>query len=217
MKPYIFVTDFDGTLTKKDFYKILIDRYLPELGKRLYTEWKQNKIKDVDFLGEIFKSANRSENEFFEDIKSIEMDDYFEKFVCEIKNSGGDFLILSAGTSYYIEKLFEYKGIKNIKIISNKGKYENRGIHLLVDKESEFYSEVYGINKASVIKYLKQQYSKVYFAGDSGPDVEASKLADIPFATGKLKGMLNSQNISYIPFSNFKEISNYLKKIEVFL
>ena len=30
MKDFAFISDFDGTLTKKDFYKILSDAYLKE-------------------------------------------------------------------------------------------------------------------------------------------------------------------------------------------
>lgn len=215
MKSFIFVSDFDGTVTKKDFYRILIDNYLTDSGEKIYIDWQSGKIKDIDALELIYNSTGRTEPELFEDILSIELDPFFEEFVSKIKTAGGDFLILSAGTSYYINRFFEHKGIKDIKVISNRGEYQNKGIHLIVDKESPYYSEMHGIDKAKVVQSLKNEYSKIYYAGDSRPDIGAAKIADIAFATGNLVKHLDGINQPYIPFKSLKDIYDYLLNLEV--
>ena len=40
-KKFAFISDFDGTLTNKDFYKMIIDEYLGEEGKELYKAWRR--------------------------------------------------------------------------------------------------------------------------------------------------------------------------------
>ena len=43
MENFVFVSDFDNTLTHKDFYKIILDKYMKESGKKLFDEWKKTK------------------------------------------------------------------------------------------------------------------------------------------------------------------------------
>ena len=54
MNKFAFVSDFDGTLTKKDFYHIIIDKYLQDKGWKFYDEWKKTKKINVEFLNKIF-------------------------------------------------------------------------------------------------------------------------------------------------------------------
>ena len=216
MKEFIFISDFDGTMTAKDFYHIIIDKYLGEWGKELYASWKRNEMEDVEFLTTVFKSMNRTEEEIYEDILSIKLDESIAAFIQYIKLSGGDFLVLSAGTQYYIKRLLAFQGIDGIEIIANDGKYENKGITLIPpDKQHPFYSQRYGIDKARVVQSLKQKYKKVYYAGDGGPDVGAALLADIAFAKGELITLLQAETVGYVPFEYFSQVAEYLKNEEL--
>lgn len=210
MKKFVFVSDFDGTLTEKDFYQIIIDEYFKEEGAKLYKAWKNNEYKDIDFLGLIYKAINRDEEEILEDILSIPLDIYAKEFIEKVKSSGGDFVVLSAGTSYYIDRIFENKGITGVEVISNEGYYENKGIYLKIDTESPYHSEVYGVDKEKVVKGFKYEYEKVYFAGDSAPDLKAALLADVTFAKGVLQDLLRDENHPFIPVENFRQIEEYL-------
>jgi len=206
MKKFIFVSDFDGTLTEKDFYKIIMEEYLKEDCKKLYNDWRNKKIKDIDYLGYVFKSIGRNEKEIFEDIMKISLDPFAEEFIENIKANGGDFAVVSAGTSYYIDRIFESKCIKDVKVYSNKGVFKDNGIHFELDKTSEFYSDIYGIDKAKVVKKLKESYDFVFYAGDSEPDLNAALMADVVFAKSSLKELLDEKNKEYFKFENFKEI-----------
>ena len=140
-KKFAFISDFDGTLTNKDFYKMIIDEYLGEEGKELYKAWRRNEYKDKDFLHKIYSSINRDEDEILEDILKIEWDKNADKVIQKVKEAGGDFIILSAGTSYYIDRLLKEKGLSDIKVYSNPGEYKNRGIHLNIDENNPYTSE----------------------------------------------------------------------------
>ena len=60
MKKWAFVSDFDGTISKQDFYWMVIDKYFPE-GRELFKKWKSGELKDIEFLGTVFASINQSE------------------------------------------------------------------------------------------------------------------------------------------------------------
>lgn len=210
MKKFAFVSDFDGTLSDRDFYHIVIDKYLSSWGKNFYEEWKKTKKVNVEFLNKIFSSMDRDEEEILKDILDIPLDPFAKEFISFIQKSGGDFYILSAGTSYYINKVIEHFDLQNVTVISMKGIYKNRGIEIIPDPSGEFYSEVFGLDKAKVVLSLKNKYNKVYFAGDSEPDMMAAKEADCAFAKGKLKELLKQEDISYVPFDRFIQIKNYM-------
>lgn len=214
MKNFAFVSDFDGTLTEKDFYKIITDDYLKDEVSSMYQDWRNKKIKDKDYLGYIFKNIRRNEDEIYEDIMKISIDPYASEFVKNIKNAGGDFIIVSAGTSYYINKIIEKHGIDDVEIYSNKGVYKDNGIHFVLDEKNEFYSDIYGIDKMKVVKSLKNKYDKIFYAGDSEPDLNASLLADVIFARGSLVQLLKKENK---PFFEFKTFSDIWEKVIIYL
>jgi 2-hydroxy-3-keto-5-methylthiopentenyl-1-phosphate phosphatase len=124
-------------------------------------------------------------------------------------------LVLSAGTRYYIEKALHGKGIEEPWIIANPGFYGNGGVVMTADTDSPFYSETYGIDKSLVVKKYKQQYHKVFYAGDSEPDFKAALLADVAFARGQLARLLEIQGHPFIPFTSFQEIAAYLERTGV--
>lgn len=212
MGKFAFISDFDGTLTDKDFYTIIMDDYLKDECTEMYQQWKDNKIKDVDYLGYVFKNIKRNEDEINEDIMKISLDPYTGEFIRKINSRGGDFIVVSAGSTYYIEKVLVNEGIKDIKIYSNKGVFKDNGIHFELDETSEFYSPIYGIDKEKVVRKLQEQYHKVFYAGDSGPDLKAAMIADVVFARRNLVNLLEEENVEFIRFNNFIEIWTYVDK-----
>jgi 2-hydroxy-3-keto-5-methylthiopentenyl-1-phosphate phosphatase len=210
MKKFAFVSDFDGTLTDRDFYHIVMDKYLKAWAWEYYDEWRKTKKINVDFLNRIFGSMDRSEEEILEDILQLPLDPYAIDFIKKVEAFGGDFYILSAGTSYYINKLLGHLNIHNVTVISMEGKYQNRGITIIPDPQSEYYSSIWGVDKAKVVLSLKGKYEKVYFAGDSEPDAGAAKAADCAFARNELIKHLSEQKVPFIPFNKYNEVEEYM-------
>lgn len=154
MEKFLFISDFDGTLTQKDFYEIAINRFIPEEGRRIIAAWKNGEMTVFTFLKTVFQSLNRSEAEIEAAVAEIDVDPYINPFFSRIEKAGGDWLVLSAGTRYYIERVFRAQGIENPWIISNPGSYRNGGVEMTADTASPFYSETYGIDKSLVVNNL---------------------------------------------------------------
>lgn len=212
MKKFAFVSDFDGTLTKKDFYHIVIDTYFKEWGRTFYEDWKKKRKINVEFLNKIFGAMEKNEEEILAEIHRIPLDEYAEKFIERVKEAGGEFYIVSAGTSYYIDLLLTHRKIEGVKVISMAGAYKNGGIEITPDESSPYFSEVFGVNKAKIIEDLKLEFETVFFAGDSEPDLGAAKGADVAFAKSELKGLLEKEQQDFISFENYGEIEQHLQE-----
>lgn len=210
MKKWAFVSDFDGTISKKDFYWMVIDKYFSE-GKTLFNEWKSGKIKDIDFLATVFQAIHQEEANIIEEIHTIPIDEYVPSFIKHVQENGGDFYILSAGTDYYIHHILQKYDIKDVTVFSNEGFYHEKNIHMRIDQTDWKYSERYGIDKSKVIQKIKEEYKVVYFAGDSEPDSHPAVFADLTFAKDALQGMLEEKGVPYIAVEEFTEIEKYLK------
>lgn len=211
MNKWAFVSDFDGTISRQDFYIVMMDKYFPE-GRGLYKKWKAGELKDIDFLSTVFKSIDQEENRIVEDILSIPIDEYVPNFIKNVQRNGGDFYILSAGTDYYIYHILKKYGIENVKVFSNEGYFKEKNVHMNIDPNHWHYSERYGIDKSKVIQKLKEEYEKVYFIGDSEPDSHPSVYADLTFAKNGLQEMLREKMVSFVPVDHFKEVEDYLVK-----
>ncbi|MFP4697565.1 MAG: MtnX-like HAD-IB family phosphatase [Eubacteriales bacterium] len=212
MKKFAFVSDFDGTLTTKDFYHIIIENYLKEDGKKFYKEWKKENKINVEFLNKIFGSIDIKESDLQNDIINIPIDKNAKELIELVNINKGDFYVVSAGTSYYINILFEYLDIKDVKVISMEGKYEGKNLKITPNKNSKFFSEIFGIDKGKILREIKEQYEYVFFAGDSEPDLEAAKVADTTFAKKELKELLEKEKAEFVAFDTFAEIINYMNE-----
>ncbi|PAD73360.1 2,3-diketo-5-methylthio-1-phosphopentane phosphatase [Bacillus licheniformis] len=211
MKKWAFVSDFDGTISKQDFYWMVIDKYFPE-GRELFKKWKSGELKDIEFLGIVFASINQSEQKIIDDIHSIPIDEYVPDFIQHVQKSGGDFYILSAGTDYYIHYILKKYGITDVEVYSNKGFFKEDNVHMDIDENHWHYSERYGIDKSKVIQKLKEEYETVYFAGDSEPDSHPAKFADVTFAKDALQDLLRQQGVPFVAVETFEDIEQYLKE-----
>lgn len=213
MGKWAFVSDFDGTITNKDFYWEIIEQCYPE-GTLLYERWKANEIKDIDFLTQVFQSVNMEEDVLIRMIHSMEIDSYVPEFIHQVQQNEGDFYILSAGTDYYINHFLQQHHIKNVDVFSNQGYFHDNNIHLKIDPSIPFYSKKYGIDKAKVIQSLKQWYDVIYFIGDSEPDVHAARHADVTFAKDALQSMLREKEMPFYPVESFKQVREYVKEMK---
>lgn len=211
MKKWAFVSDFDGTISKQDFYWMVIDKYFPE-GRELFKKWKSGELKDIEFLGTVFASINQSEQKIIDDIHSIPIDEYVPDFIQHVQKSGGDFYILSAGTDYYIHYILKKYGITDVEVYSNKGFFKEDNVHMDIDENHWHYSERYGIDKSKVIQKLKEEYETVYFAGDSEPDSHPAKFADVTFAKDALQDLPRQQGVPFVAVETFEDIEQYLKE-----
>ncbi len=74
MKPFLFISDFDGTITAQDFFKQIYLRYDPE---KIFNPSGKRGFK---LLKETLEGTNLKEEDFEKEIVHIPMDPSFVNF-----------------------------------------------------------------------------------------------------------------------------------------
>ncbi len=210
----VLATDFDGTISKKDFFWHIIDKVLTEKDIEPWDDYKEGRITHFEGLNRIFRKIRLEIKDLHQLIIDIPVEECFTETMKFCLDNNINVYIISAGADYYIKLILEKLNIKNnIKIIANQSVYSPK--HGLVmekyTQEQEFYSYNYGVNKAGVIKYLKSNYKKVVFAGDGTPDYAAAKHADVVFARGDLMRQCRENNLKVYKLDSYCNVLDYLK------
>lgn len=214
MENTVLISDFDGTISKKDFFWYAIENLLEKTDIQPWNDYKNGRITHFEALRRIF-SKIRSNKEAFDDfIFSLPIEECFVDTVKYCKTNAIDFYIVSAGADYYIELILrKLKVFDDIKLIANKGVYsQEKGLEMFKpDASLPYYSENYGVGKGLFAADLRKKYDKIVFAGDGNPDIEVAKFADVVFARDTLLKLCKDNNITTKEFNSYCNILEYLK------
>ena len=216
--PKIFVTDFDGTMTRYDFYDLAVAR-LPSVSTRDYwAEYTQGRLTHFEALAGIFASIRAPLESVEEILDAMEFDPQAPAALRKLRAAGWHVIIASAGSSWYIEKLLARAGIRSdeVELHANPGAYSpDTGLCLRLPKDDPFFDPQVGIGKAAIVRHAISQVRAplhVAFAGDGRPDWPPAQemLSHQLFATGWLAHRLSSHNFPFTPFSRWHEIAPLL-------
>jgi 2,3-diketo-5-methylthio-1-phosphopentane phosphatase len=214
MKKRAFVSDFDGTISKDDFFNMVINRFLKPEDLRPWQDYLDKKITHIEALGKIFSKVRINQKEMDTFIESIEIDDNFER-VCRLcKSLCIPIYICSAGMDYYITKrIGKYLKEYDIALIANSGEYgAENGFKMSAPPEDDvFYNSNTGISKEAVVGHLKAQGCFTIYAGDGIPDIKAAKISDAVFAKSVLLDLCKKAGIKTHKFDSFEDIYKYIK------
>jgi 2,3-diketo-5-methylthio-1-phosphopentane phosphatase len=213
-KNRVLISDFDGTISKKDFFWYVIDLLLAKEDISPWNDYLEKKISHIEALSRIFRKIRLGEEEFFNFILSLPIEECFVETVhyCHENNIG--FYIISAGADFYIKYILQHLKVDNmVKLISNESIYKPESGLIInkPDKSREFYSENYGVNKKLAVETIKKNYDFAIYAGDGRPDFEAAKAADKVFAKDALLELCQANGVQSSKFDNYCEILEYLK------
>ena len=213
-KKRVLISDFDGTISKKDFFWYVIDTLLSPEDMQPWEDYLAKKITHIEALKQIFCKIRLSEKEFYNFVLSLPIEDCFVETAkyCSQNNIG--YYIISAGADFYIKCILKYLKIDNqVTLISNESYYrpESGLVIIKPDNSHKFYSENYGINKKMAVEFLKKKHDFSIFAGDGIRDFEAARVADKIFARDSLLQLCQSNNVPATEFRSYCEILEYLK------
>jgi 2-hydroxy-3-keto-5-methylthiopentenyl-1-phosphate phosphatase len=62
----IFVSDYDGTITEKDFYSLLAERYLPANKPDYFAQYREGRISHFEAMAAYFAFAPTDEQQLEE-------------------------------------------------------------------------------------------------------------------------------------------------------
>jgi 2,3-diketo-5-methylthio-1-phosphopentane phosphatase len=208
LNPNALVSDFDGTITDNDFYALIADRYMPEGAPDYFAAYRAGRLTHFEAMQAFFHHAPCDNASLGELLGQTRPDPALGDSVQKLDSRGWDLIVVSAGSSWYIERIFNASGVR-ATIHSNPGTIEDgRGLVLRLPKESPFFSPHVGIDKGAVVRDAIGRYRKVAFAGDGLPDVEPALLVppQLRFARRLLAEVLESRGERYRGFERWQDV-----------
>jgi len=210
----VFFTDFDGTVTRHDFFRRVLDDLDLEVQGDPWAEFRAGTLSHFDALARIFAGIRADEATLDRLIRSMEPDPAFGEDLGRLWRAGWKVHIVSAGSDFYIRRTLQHLGIDfEVPVHANPGRYSpEEGLVLERPTDPRIRCPEVGIDKAATLRAYADGADRVVFAGDSNPDLEAAKSVGEPdrFARSRLAVALDDLGLGYRPFERWHDITNAL-------
>lgn len=205
----IFISDYDGTITSKDFFLLLAERYLPATTPDYFAQYREGRISHFEAMAAYFALAPTDEKQLDELLTASQPDPDLGASAALLRRAGWNLWVVSAGSSWYVERVLSRAGVA-ATVYSNPGHLENgRGLVLeKPDPSSPYHSASEGVDKSAVVRHALRVADSVAFAGDGPPDLQPALLVrpELRFARGFLAEALGARGEDFRPFSRWSEI-----------
>lgn len=208
----ILVSDFDGTLTKHDFYKLAIESLLPPDTADNWAEYRAGAITHFEALRRYFAAIRATEEQVLAVVRKMGLEPGLPAAVQSLRHAGWEVVVASAGCAWYIRRLLGEAGV-SLEVHSNPGKFQpGAGLLMEMPLGSPFLSPTLGINKTGVVQHHLAEGRTVAFAGDGFPDAEPARLVpgNLRFARGDLADVLRAEGLPFQRFDAWSEIAEIL-------
>ena len=211
----VLVSDFDGTMTRHDFFKLATQQLLPPDGPNFWSEYRAGRITHFEALRRYFAEIRATEAQVLSVVDQMELDPGLLQAVAELRQAGWEVIVTSAGCDWYIRRLLAQAGVE-LEVHSNPGRFvPSLGLQMEMPVGSPFLSPTLGVDKAIVVQHHLDQGRTVAFAGDGFPDEEAALLVPgyLRFARNDLAEVLKQKGETFQPFDNWSQIARQLLSV----
>lgn len=212
MKEKIFVSDFDGTITTQDTLSTFLKHYADEEWLVLEDMWKKDILGSAECLIKQFELVPDMSAELVDDfLDTIELDTYVSEFYNLCQRNNQDFVIVSDGLDYFINRILQKNGIDNVKIISNHAEFINGEFVITFPNKSSKCLTHAGTCKCSVVENLRKNYKEIYYIGDGKSDECVVNRIDYLFSKDELLLYCKENDIDCIEYETYKGVIDYVR------
>ena len=103
----IFVSDYDGTITDKDFYSLLAERYIPGDTPDYFAQYREGRITHFEAMAAYFAFAPTEEQQLEKLLAASQADPELGASAALLQRAGWELWVVSAGSSWYVEPFSE--------------------------------------------------------------------------------------------------------------
>ena len=212
----VFVSDFDGTLARPNFYQLVREHLVPRGTPDYWRDYREGTMTHFDALDAFFASARGGEAALLDMIDRMEVPADLAEHVERFRDLGWEIVIVSAGCSWYIEQLLGRAGVQ-MPIFANPGRIVDGRLIMERPADSAHSCRETGIDKAAVVRSFQQETQTVAFAGDGFPDLEAARLvpAHHRFVRDDLAAACREEGLAFRPFEQWTEVTAALSQESV--
>ncbi len=211
MTASVLVTDFDGTITANDFYRLAVEHLLPPEALKPWQDYRAGNITHFQALQRIFCQIRAPEATILDVVDAMRPDPRLAEAVEALRSAGWRIVVASAGCLWYINHILEKSGV-SLEVHSNPGRYCDGALCMEAPLDSPFYCPETGISKPGIVQHFLDRGARVAYAGDGFTDVPAALMVPprLRFARADLAESLDRQNAPYRPFAVWSEVADAL-------
>ena len=212
----VLVSDFDGTMTRRDFYQLVAERLLPPGTPDYWGDYRAGRLTHFDALNAYFAAAVADEGALREIARDMGLDPDLRDDVRRLRSAGWAVVVASAGCAWYISRLLHEAGVV-LQVHANPGEVVDGRLVMELPRTSPVFSPSTGIDKPGVVRLALATHDVVAFAGDGPPDLDPVLLVrpELRFATGHLAGELERLGEGFHRFERWSEVARTLAGGEV--
>ena len=207
----LLVTDFDGTLTRTDFYFLARGQLCPPRLPNYFLDYTGGRLTHFDCLALTYAQITATEAETVAALASLGLEPRLAEYVERLGELGWDTTVASAGCRWYIDRLV---GHLNLPTHANGGHWHpsGRGLVMTRPADSPFTCTEVGIDKPAVVRDALGRAERVAYAGDGPTDVPALLLVppELRFAKGDAAMMLREMGEGFVEFDGWAEVAEEL-------
>lgn len=215
----VLITDFDGTLTRHDFYELVVPRCLPPDVPDYWSLYASGRITHFEAMAGIFSHIRCPESKVIEIMREMRPDPALRRSVEALRSQGWQVVIVSNGCRWYIDHFLAEAEIE-VEVHSSPGAFQDgQGLQMRAPSDSPYFLPSYGIDKSAVVKDAQSRYDRVAFAGNGPPDLAAALLVapHLRFARTWLAEKLTTLHQPFQQFDHWSEIASTLTDAAVSL
>jgi 2-hydroxy-3-keto-5-methylthiopentenyl-1-phosphate phosphatase len=206
------VSDFDGTLTRHDFFRRAVEGLMPPGVPDYWHDYLAGRLTHFEAMRLYYSSIRATEAETLAVVESLNLAPNLAEWVQRLHQKGWRMVIASAGCEWYIRYLLQRLGV-DVEIHANPGRFlAGQGLLMELPTVSPYFSPTHGIDKAALVQVALQSSNRVAFAGDGYPDAPAARLVqpELRFATGALAQTLEQEGLPFRRFAHWAEVAQAL-------
>jgi HAD superfamily phosphoserine phosphatase-like hydrolase len=205
----ILVTDFDGTFTGRDFYRLILDRYDAPAARAAWQRYERGELSLFAGISAVFASVRTDLAGMDALIDATAPAPDLGAAVRRLRDAGWEIIVASAGCGWYIARFLERHGL-DLPVHASPGDFApETGLVMRPPSDSRFFAAATGIDKPAIIRDALARDPVVAYAGDSVTDREAALLvsADRRYATGWLAQYFAAAGVPFRRFTAWPEIA----------
>lgn len=197
--------DFDGTITQEDMGYMLLDAFASEDWKQLLAEYRQHKISVDYFNTKAFAMIKADKQTLLKFVEGrVKIRAGFHDLLACCHRKGFQFVIVSNGLDFYIERILRDIGIDSIEVFAAQTRFGSKGIETqYIGPDGNQLQD--GFKEAYIRLFLSRGY-RVICVGNGASDIPSARLAHHIFATGELLTYCKQANLNYKPFVDLNDV-----------
>jgi len=201
----IIQCDFDGTITEEDVSFMLLDAFAQGDWRKLFQQYRDNKISVGEFNTRAFAMVKASRKELLEVARSkVKLRAGLHELVAYCRSQGFRLAIVSNGLDFYIKSILKDVGLDNIKVYAAQTRVHRSGLKVqyIAPDGTPLMSD---FKEAYIRAFLKQGY-RVIYVGNGPSDIAPAALAHHIFARDGLLEGCREMNLKCTPFDDLNDI-----------